>query len=56
MATKTPAPANEPTEQPTEQPQNVANEPQPIPMPTDGGTYIRNADGSLAKVEDHAQS
>ncbi len=47
MATKTPTP--EPTEQPTP-------EPTPLPMPTDGGIYIRNADGSLTKVEDDAQS
>lgn len=46
MSTKTTAP--EPTEQPTDQPQ-------PLPMPPDGGTYIRNADGSLTKVEEHAQ-
>lgn len=49
MATKTPAPTNEPTEQPSESVQ-------PLPMPADGGTYIRNADGSLTKVEEHAQS
>jgi hypothetical protein len=57
METKTQAPTNEPTEQPNELPQqSVANESQPIPMPADGGTYIRNEDGSLTKVEDHAQS
>lgn len=47
MATKTTAP--EPTEQPSESVQ-------PLPMQADGGTYIRNEDGSLTKVEEHAQS
>lgn len=46
MATKTPAPTNEPTEVPSDAPQ-------PLPMPVDGGTYIRNSDGSLTKVEEH---
>lgn len=48
MAAKAP----EPTEQPTEQP---TNEPQPLPMPDSGGTYIRNQDGSLTKVESNDQ-
>jgi hypothetical protein len=57
METKTQAPTNESTEQPTEQPQqNVANESQQPLMPADCGTYIRNEDGSLTKVEYHAQS
>ena len=49
MATKAQAQTDEPTEQPIEAPQ-------PQPMPDSGGTYIRNEDGSLTKVEENAES